>query len=73
VGRTDTASPRVRYQDAPGRISKQGSRLLRWALIEAISCYHGGEILSSKYYKIAKRRGTNKARAAVARKVLTLA
>ena len=49
-----------------GRISKQGSRLLRWALIEAISCYHGGEILSSKYYKIAKRRGTNKARVAVA-------
>jgi transposase len=56
-----------------GRISKQGSRLLRWALIEAISCYHGGEILSSQYYKIAKRRRTNKARIAVARKVLTLA
>src|SRR5262249_38789516 len=56
-----------------GRISKQGSRLLRWALIEAISCYHGGEILSSQYHKIAKRRGPNKARVAVARKVLTLA
>jgi transposase len=55
-----------------GRISKQGSRLLRWALIEGISRYHGGEVLASQYHKIAKRRGTYKARVAVARKVLTL-
>jgi len=56
-----------------GRISKQGSRLLRWALIEGISRYHGGEILAGQYHKIAKRRGRNKARVAIARKVLTLA
>jgi transposase len=56
-----------------GRISKQGSRLLRWALIEAISCDHGGEILKHRYHQIATRRGTNTARVAVARKVLTLA
>ena len=55
-----------------GRITKQGSRLLRWALIEGISCYHGGEVLSAQYRKLAKRRGTNKARVAIARKVLTL-
>ena len=56
-----------------GKISKQGSRLLRWALIEGISRYHGGEVLAHSYHQIAKRRGTNKARVAVARKVLTLA
>ncbi len=55
-----------------GRISKQGSRLLRWALIEGISRYHGGEILAGQYQRIAKRRGRNKARVAIARKVLTL-
>ena len=55
-----------------GRITKQGSRLLRWALIEGISRYHGGEVLASQYHKIAKRRGRNKARVALARKVLTL-
>jgi transposase len=56
-----------------GKISQQGSRLLRWALIEGISCYHGGDILKHSYRQIAKRRGVNKARVAIARKVLTLA
>lgn len=54
-------------------ITKQGSKLLRWSLIEGVSRYHGGEKLMSDYHRIAKRRGTNKARVAVARKVLTLA
>ena len=26
-----------------GRITKQGSRLVRWAAIEAVACYHGGD------------------------------
>jgi transposase len=56
-----------------GKISKQGSLLLRWALIEGISRYHGGDVLKHSYQRIAKRRGTNKARVAVARKALTLA
>jgi transposase len=56
-----------------GRITKQGSRLLRWALIEGISRYHGGPVLAAKYRTIAKRRGANKARVAIARQVLTLA
>jgi transposase len=45
---------------------------VRWALIEAISRYHGGPVLSAKYRAIAERRGINKARVAIARKVLTL-
>jgi transposase len=55
-----------------GRISKQGSRLIRATLIEGISRYHGGAHLDAQYRKIAKRRGRNKARVALARKVLTL-
>ena len=55
-----------------GRISKQGSRLVRTTLIEGISRYHGGTVLDVQYRKLAQRRGRNKARVALARKVLTL-
>ena len=55
-----------------GPITKQGSKLVRWALIEAISRYHGGPTLIGSYRSIAERRGTNKARVAIARKTLTL-
>jgi transposase len=55
-----------------GRISKQGSRLVRATLIEGISRYHGGAHLDAQYRQLAKRRGRNKARVALARKVLTL-
>jgi transposase len=55
-----------------GAITKQGSRLLRWALIEGMARYHGGPHLAASYTAIAKRRGTNKARVAIARKTLTL-
>jgi transposase len=68
-------TPKHRESDTKvvhGAISKQGSRLVRWALIEAISRYHGGPVLSAKYRAIAERRGINKARVAIARKVLTL-
>ena len=68
-------TPRHRESDLKtrrGRISKQGSRLVRATLIEGISRYHGGTILDAKYKTIAKRRGKNKARVALARKVLTL-
>ena len=55
-----------------GRISKQGSRLVRATLIEGISRYHGGPVLAGQYHQLAQRRGRNKARVALARKVLTL-
>jgi transposase len=55
-----------------GRISKQGSRLVRATLIEGISRYHGGPHLTAHYHQLAKRRGRNKARVALARKILTL-
>ena len=55
-----------------GRISKQGSRLLRWALIEGTARYHGGPTMIGAHRRIAQRRGKNKANVAIARKVLTL-
>jgi transposase len=68
-------TPRHRESDTKtvrGAITKQGSKLVRWALIEAVSRYHGGPKLAGDFHRIAERRGKNKARVAVARKVLTL-
>jgi hypothetical protein len=49
-----------------------GSRLVRWAALEAVARYKGGPKLAADFHHIAERRGTNKARVAVARKLLTL-
>jgi transposase len=55
-----------------GGVTKQGSRLVRWAVIEGTVRYHGGGKLAVDYRAIAERRGKNKATVAIARKVLTL-
>ena len=55
-----------------GNVTKQGSRLVRWAVIEGTVRYHGGGKLAADYRAIAERRGKNKATVAIARKVLTL-
>ena len=55
-----------------GRITKQGSRLVRWAAIEAVARYHGGDVFEAHFQSIAARRGRTKANVAIARKVLTL-
>jgi hypothetical protein len=36
LGRADPQAPRVRYPRPPGSITKQGSRLIRWAAIESV-------------------------------------
>ena len=69
-------TPGRRESDVKGHdqgITKKGSKLLRWALIESISCYHGGPHLAVEFHRLADRRGKNKARVAIARRVLTLA
>jgi transposase len=69
-------TPGRRESDVKGHdqgITKHGSKLLRWALIEAISRYHGGPHLAVDFHRIADHRGKNKARVAIARRVLTLA
>ncbi len=56
-----------------GKITKEGSRRLRWILIQ---CAHSSIRANSKinefYSKIAKRRGENKAVVAVARKLVKI-
>jgi transposase len=68
-------TPRHRESDVKvrrGAISKQGSRLLRWAAVEAVSKNHLGGDFKAAYRRIAERRGRNIAKIAAARKLLTL-
>jgi transposase len=68
-------TPKHRESDTTvhrGAVTKQGSRLVRWAVIEGTVRYHGGGKLAADYRQIAERRGKNKATVAIARKVLTL-
>jgi len=55
-----------------GHITKQGSPLVRWAAVEAVARYHGGDPIAPAYMRIAKRRGQMIGRVAAARKLLTL-
>jgi class 3 adenylate cyclase len=68
-------TPRHRESDTTvhrGPITKQGSGLVRWAAIEAISRNHGDDPIRNHYRRVAERRGLNKGRVAAARKLLTL-
>ena len=68
-------TPRHRESDTKvrrGSISKQGSRLLRWAAVEAASKNHAGGDFKDAYRRIAERRGRNIAKVAAARRLLTL-
>ena len=55
-----------------GRITKQGSRLVRWAAVEAAMRPRSYSWLKSDYRRLAARRGKKIAAVAVGRKVLTL-
>jgi len=55
-----------------GKMTKQGSVLVRWAAIEAVSKLRGGPKLQADFHRIAERRGKNIGRSAVARRLLTL-
>jgi transposase len=55
-----------------GRITKQGSRLVRWAAVEAAKTPRSYSCLKSDYRRIAARRGAKIAAVAVGRKILTL-
>ena len=54
-----------------GRITKQGSTLVRWAAVEAVQRVRSGP-LGSVRASIGERRGANVAKVATARKLLTL-
>jgi transposase len=55
-----------------GHISKQGSRWLRWVLVEAAARPQADPDLRAFVDRIASRRGTKIARVALARRLLTL-
>jgi transposase len=69
-------TPRHRESDtkvARGHITKQGSRLVRWAAVEAVGRQRGATHIAAFYHQVADRRGVNGiGRVAAARKLLTL-
>ncbi|HET9872694.1 MAG TPA: IS110 family transposase [Propionibacteriaceae bacterium] len=68
-------TPKHRESDVKVRrssITKQGSRQVRWAAVEAISRHRGSDKIAGDYRRIAERRGRNIARVAAARRVLRL-
>lgn len=69
-------TPTVRSSDGKarlGHISKQGSRALRWALVEAAQhAPRDTGPLRDAFERIAERRGRKVAKVAVARKIATL-
>jgi transposase len=69
-------TPRHRESDLSlhrGHITKQGSRLVRWAAIEAVGRQRGATPIRDLHHRVAERRGSNGiGRVAAARKLLTL-
>lgn len=71
-------TPRHRESDTTvhrGHITKQGSRLVRWAAIEAVQRSPKGSVMRRTHDRIVERRGgtgKNLAKVAAARKLLTL-
>ncbi|MBC2640903.1 IS110 family transposase [Rhodococcus sp. 3A] len=68
-------TPKHRESDAVvrrGHITKQGSKLVRWAAVEAIQRHPAGTKISTDRKRIEARRGRNIAKIAAARKLLTL-
>jgi transposase len=68
-------TPRHRESDTHihrGHITKQGSRLVRWAAVEAVGRQRGATPVSVLAHRVAERRGRPIGRVAGARKLLTL-
>ncbi len=55
-----------------GHITKQGSRLVRWAAVEAVAHQRGDTPIRRHHHNVGERRGTNIGRVAAARKLLIL-
>jgi transposase len=53
-----------------GRITKQGSRLVRWAVVESVQCLPKHTVLGAFRDRVAARRGTNIGVVAAARRQL---
>jgi transposase len=55
-----------------GHLTKQGSRLVRWAAVEAVAHQRGDTLIRAHHRRVGERRGTQIGREAAARKLLTL-
>ncbi|MFP3952266.1 MAG: DUF655 domain-containing protein, partial [Candidatus Bathyarchaeia archaeon] len=56
-----------------GRITKEGSRWLRWAMVEAALVHLRYDTPVTRFYRrVAERRGSKTARVAAGRKLLTV-
>ena len=55
-----------------GHITKQGSRLVRWAAVEAVSHQRSATPIRAHHQRVGERRGKQIGRVAAARKLLTL-
>jgi hypothetical protein len=55
-----------------GPTDKQGSRLVRWAAVEAVGRQRGATPIRTHHHRVADRRGKNIGRVAAARKLVTL-
>jgi len=55
-----------------GHITKQGSRLVRWAAVEAVQRQRGPTPIRAHHHQVSDRRGKNIGRVAAARKLVTL-
>jgi transposase len=67
-------TPKHRESDTKvhrGRITKQGNQLVRWAAVEAVQRVHHGPLAGRKA-RLTAKRGTNIAKVAAARQLLTL-
>ena len=71
-GRADTASRESDAHTQRGHITKQGSRLLRWAAVEAVSGAVRDPRIARVKARVGERRGRNIGRVAAARHLLTL-
>ncbi len=68
-------TPRHRESDTTvhrGHITKQGSRLVRWAAGETVVRQRGDTPIQVHHHRVADRRGRSIGRVAAARKLLTL-
>lgn len=55
-----------------GHITKQGSRLVRWAAVEAVARQRSANPIRRHHHQVGERRGTQIGRVAAARKLLIL-
>jgi transposase len=68
-------TPRHRESDthvSRGHITKQGSRLVGWAAVEAVGRQRGPTVIARLHHRVSDRRGRPIGRVAAARKLLTL-